>query len=79
MATGLINANPTVYERKERRVRTSPIETDEYAEEPIDQLEIFYILQIQAISLTMAWVYLFGFLSHMSIISTSVFTFVTLS
>ncbi|XP_020274511.1 protein AE7 [Asparagus officinalis] len=41
MATGLINANPIVYERKERRVRDSPIDTDEYAEEPIDQLEIF--------------------------------------
>lgn len=41
MPTGLINANPVIYERKERRVRTSPIETDEYAEELIDQQEIF--------------------------------------
>ena len=63
MATGLINANPTVYERKERRVRNSPIETDEYAEEPIDQLEIFDILQILPISLTIAGIYLFGFLT----------------
>lgn len=39
--TTLINANPTVYERKERRIRTSPVDTDEYSEEPIDQLEIF--------------------------------------
>ncbi|KAJ6814099.1 protein AE7 [Iris pallida] len=40
----LINANPTVYERKERRVRSTPANTDENAEEPIDQLEIFDIL-----------------------------------
>ncbi|XP_008800062.1 protein AE7 [Phoenix dactylifera] len=41
MVTGLINANPIVYERKERRVRSAPTDIDEYAEEPIDQLEIF--------------------------------------
>ncbi|KAF9610684.1 hypothetical protein IFM89_023940 [Coptis chinensis] len=41
--TGLINANPTVYERKERRPRTVPSSTneDEYSPEAIDQLEVF--------------------------------------
>ncbi|ONK62436.1 uncharacterized protein A4U43_C07F3840 [Asparagus officinalis] len=34
MATGLINANPIVYERKERRVRDSPIDTDEDIKDP---------------------------------------------
>ncbi|KAF9625846.1 hypothetical protein IFM89_027457 [Coptis chinensis] len=44
--TGLINANPTVYERKERRPRTVPSFTneDEYSPEAIDQLEVFDIL-----------------------------------
>ncbi|XP_019053824.1 PREDICTED: protein AE7 isoform X2 [Nelumbo nucifera] len=41
MVSGLINANPVVYERKERRVRTAPFSADEYAVEPIDQQEIF--------------------------------------
>ncbi|KAK9103796.1 hypothetical protein Sjap_021050 [Stephania japonica] len=43
MVTGLINANPIVYERKERRVRSTPsaADVDEYAVEPIDQLEVF--------------------------------------
>lgn len=41
MVLGLINANPVVYEKKERRVRSVPCDTDEYAVEPIDQLEIF--------------------------------------
>ena len=44
MVTGLINANPVVYERKEGRLRSSPVVIDEYAVEPIDQLEIFDIL-----------------------------------
>lgn len=44
MVTGLINANPVVYERKERHLRSSPVVIDEYAVEPIDQLEIFDIL-----------------------------------
>lgn len=44
MVSELINANPTVYEKKERRVRTTPADVDEYAVEPIDQLEIFDIL-----------------------------------
>ncbi|KNA23033.1 hypothetical protein SOVF_028500 isoform A [Spinacia oleracea] len=42
MVSGLINANPTVYEKKERRIRDHPSDpTDEYAVEPIDDLEIF--------------------------------------
>lgn len=41
MVVGLINANPVVYEKKERRPRGIAAVTDEYAEEPIDQLEIF--------------------------------------
>ena len=40
---GLINANPVIHEKKERRVRQAPETTDENAE-PIDQLEIFDIL-----------------------------------
>lgn len=44
MVFGLINANPIVYEKKERRVRNEAAVTDEYAVEPIDQLEIFDIL-----------------------------------
>lgn len=41
MVSELINANPVVYEKKERRVRSAPSCVDEYAVEPIDQLEIF--------------------------------------
>ncbi|TVU15907.1 hypothetical protein EJB05_39450, partial [Eragrostis curvula] len=44
MVTGLINANPVIHEKKERRVRQAPQTTDENAAEPIDQLEIFDIL-----------------------------------
>lgn len=44
MVSGLINANPVVYEKKERRLRTTSDYTDEYAVEPIDQQEIFDIL-----------------------------------
>ncbi|KAL4199522.1 hypothetical protein AMTRI_Chr03g145380 [Amborella trichopoda] len=44
MVSGLINANPVVYEKKERRVRSQPADKDEYAVEPIDQQEIFDIL-----------------------------------
>ncbi|XP_019198453.1 PREDICTED: protein AE7-like [Ipomoea nil] len=41
MVSELINANPIVYEKKERRAaRSTPI-VDEYAVEPIDQQEIF--------------------------------------
>ncbi|KAK6117010.1 hypothetical protein DH2020_049254 [Rehmannia glutinosa] len=41
MVSGLINANPIVYEKKERRTRSTPADVDEYAVEAIDQLEIF--------------------------------------
>ncbi|XP_047960903.1 protein AE7-like isoform X1 [Salvia hispanica] len=41
MVSGLINANPVVYERKERQTRSAPGDVDEYAVEAIDQLEIF--------------------------------------
>ncbi|XP_020084088.1 protein AE7-like [Ananas comosus] len=41
MVAELINANPVVYERKERRVYKLPAVIDEYAQEPIDQQEIF--------------------------------------
>lgn len=44
MVSGLINANPVVYEKKERQVRSVQRDADEYAVEPIDQLEIFDIL-----------------------------------
>ncbi|KAK1262818.1 MIP18 family protein [Acorus gramineus] len=46
MVSGLINENPVVYERKERRARSAPPETNEYAEDLIDQLEIFDILRL---------------------------------
>ncbi|XP_068658815.1 protein AE7 [Aristolochia californica] len=41
MVSGLINANPVVYERKERRSRAPQTDVDEYATEQIDQLEVF--------------------------------------
>ncbi|VVA33600.1 PREDICTED: AE7 [Prunus dulcis] len=42
MVSELINANPVIYEKKERRVRSVPTASaDEYAVEPIDQQEIF--------------------------------------
>jgi len=43
MVSGLINENPTVYEKKERRPRggPGPGDVDEFAVEVIDQLEIF--------------------------------------
>lgn len=46
MVVGLINANPVVYEKKERRSRQAPETTDENAAEAIDQLEIFDILSL---------------------------------
>ncbi|GMN30376.1 hypothetical protein TIFTF001_002771 [Ficus carica] len=39
MVSSLINANPVVYEKKERRVRGAPSDVDEYVVEPIDQQE----------------------------------------
>lgn len=49
MVSSLINANPIVYEKKERRARTAPPLThhDEYAVELIDQQEVFDILFYQ--------------------------------
>ncbi|KAE8055707.1 hypothetical protein FH972_012532 [Carpinus fangiana] len=48
MVSELINANPTVYEKKERRVRSAPSDdADEYAVEPIDQPEVFDILSLE--------------------------------
>ncbi|XWS28324.1 hypothetical protein CRYUN_Cryun25bG0058600 [Craigia yunnanensis] len=44
MVSGLINANPVVYEKKERRVHNLATLPDEYAVDPIDQQEIFDIL-----------------------------------
>ena len=44
MVSGLINANPIVYEKKERRVRNIATIPDEYTVDPIDQQEIFDIL-----------------------------------
>ncbi|XP_050109315.1 protein AE7-like isoform X2 [Malus sylvestris] len=42
MVSELINANPVIYEKKERRVRSVPsAAADEYAVEAIDQQEIF--------------------------------------
>ncbi|XP_047069219.1 protein AE7-like [Lolium rigidum] len=41
MVMGLINANPVVHEKKERRSREALENKDENAVEPIDQLEIF--------------------------------------
>lgn len=41
MVSSLINANPVVYEKKERRLRGAPSDVDEYVVEPIDQQEVF--------------------------------------
>ncbi|KAB2604778.1 MIP18 family protein [Pyrus ussuriensis x Pyrus communis] len=47
MVSELINANPVIYEKKERRVRSVPsAAADEYVVEPIDQQEIFDILSV---------------------------------
>ncbi|CAL9060944.1 protein AE7-like [Musa acuminata AAA Group] len=48
MVVGLLNANPIVYKKKERRARNVPTVIDEYAVEPIDEQEIFdYIRDIK--------------------------------
>jgi hypothetical protein len=47
MVSELINANPIVYEKKERRARSAPTVADEYAVESIDQQEVFDILSVQ--------------------------------
>lgn len=41
MPKELINSNPVLYEKKERRGRSESTNIDEYTEEPIDQQEIF--------------------------------------
>jgi len=41
MVAGLINANPVVYERKERPSRNDVTDRDESAVEPIDEQEVF--------------------------------------
>lgn len=41
MVAGLINANPVVYERKERPSRNDIIDADESAVEAIDEQEVF--------------------------------------
>ncbi|CAL9043682.1 unnamed protein product [Musa banksii] len=55
MASGLINANPVVYERKERQVRSVPTIIDEDAEELIDQQEIFDILIFRTLLIIFFW------------------------
>ncbi|CAN1173491.1 Protein AE7 [Linum perenne] len=42
MVSGLINANPVIYAKKERRQRPDSVSNvDEYSAEAIDQLEVF--------------------------------------
>ena len=55
VSKGLINANPIIYDKKERRVCTSPVVANEYAVEPIDQQEVFDILS--AVSLCLFYLY----------------------
>ncbi|KAK9997316.1 hypothetical protein SO802_022002 [Lithocarpus litseifolius] len=52
MVSELINANPIVYEKKERRPRSVPTAVEEYAVEPIDQQEVFDILSLQLFWIT---------------------------
>lgn len=51
MDSELVNKNPIVYPKRERRVRTDKSNTNEFAVEPIDQLEIFDILTLISYSL----------------------------
>lgn len=51
MSGGLINANPTVYSKQERRTRKTKAE-DEYTRDLIDSEEIFDILLICILRLT---------------------------
>lgn len=44
MDSVLINENPIIYPKRPRRVRTDQSNTDEFSVDPIDQLEIFDIL-----------------------------------
>ncbi|KAK9993555.1 hypothetical protein SO802_023258 [Lithocarpus litseifolius] len=52
MVSELINANPIVYEKKERRARSMPTAVEEYAVEAIDQQEVFDILSLQLFWIT---------------------------
>ncbi|KAK8949999.1 MIP18 family protein [Platanthera guangdongensis] len=47
MPKELINANPVLHGKKERRARSESTNIDEYAEEPIDQQEIFDVRDIK--------------------------------
>lgn len=63
MVVGLLNANPIVYKKKERRARNVPTVIDEYAVEPIDEQEIFGILFLKHVWLcTIFWSILVFFL-----------------
>jgi len=44
MDSVLTNKNPIIYPKRTRRSRTDQSSTDEFSVEPIDQLEIFDIL-----------------------------------
>ena len=57
MVSGLINANPIVYEKKEHRTRTAPNDVDKYDVEPIDQLEIFDILRVWLLHLMLCHIH----------------------
>ncbi|KAK2373742.1 protein AE7 [Trifolium repens] len=55
MVSGLINANPIIYEKKQRQQRsTQSLPGDEYTVEPIDQLEVFDILFLISISVSLS-------------------------
>lgn len=70
MVSELINANPIVYEKKERRARSAPIDCpDEYAVEPIDQPEVFDILSLQLSSF-----FISGFQLRILLLFLSTFT-----
>ncbi|KAG5249063.1 MIP18 family protein [Salix suchowensis] len=66
MVSGLINANPVIYEKKQRRVRRAPsVGDDEHAVEPIDQIEVFDILFIIIFFNSVPKVFIFlTFLNH---------------
>ncbi|RWR86819.1 protein AE7 isoform X1 [Cinnamomum micranthum f. kanehirae] len=74
MVSGLINANPTVYERKERRVRSAPADADEYAVEHIDAQEIFDILCCGS---RIPYVFIICFLSMTWVLKTTVHAFLS--
>lgn len=61
MVSGWINANPVVYEKKERQVSNRAILSDEYAVEPIDQQEVFDILFFVQVIATSLFCIVFGY------------------